>query len=69
MTDKRPTFSSKEAADFLEVSDQTIFRLFAAGTLEGYRVTMKRNGRIRLYRDSVEEYDRQRKSQPFPAKK
>ena len=59
----RPTMSVQEAAAALGISKPTLLRLWTQGLLEGYRVTPYRNGRVRLYRDSVEQFDRQRKSQ------
>jgi excisionase family DNA binding protein len=55
--------SAQEAADHLGISKPTLLRLWSQGYLAGYRVTPYRNGQIRLYRDSVEEFDRQRKNQ------
>lgn len=63
MSEDRPTISAQEAAIFLGVSKPTLLRLWAQGFLEGYRATPYRNGQIRLYRDTVEQFDRQRKSQ------
>ncbi len=63
MTNDRPTMSTREAAAYLGVSRPTLLRLWSQGLLEGYRVTPYQNGRVRLYRDSVEEFDRQRKNQ------
>lgn len=59
----RPTMSVGEAAERLGMSKPTLLRLWAQGLLDGYRVTPYRNGRVRLYRDSVELFDRQRKNQ------
>ena len=55
--------SVNEAVDRIGISKPTLLRLWAQGLLEGYRVTPYRNGRVRLYRDSVEVFDRQRKNQ------
>jgi excisionase family DNA binding protein len=63
VAEDRPTISAQEAATLLGVSKPTLLRLWAQGFLEGYRLTPYRNGQIRLYRDSVEQFDRQRKSQ------
>lgn len=63
MPEGRPTISAGEAATFLGISKPTLLRLWAQGFLEGYRLTPYRNGQVRLYRDSVELFDRQRKSQ------
>lgn len=68
MPEDRPTMSAQEAAAYLGISKPTLLRLWGQGTLGGYRVTPARNGRIRLYRDSVEEFDRQRKSQVMTTK-
>jgi excisionase family DNA binding protein len=59
----RPTMSVQEAAAALGISKPTLLRLWAQGYLTGYRVTPYRNGPIQLYRDAVEQFDRQRKSQ------
>ncbi len=64
----RLTMSPKEAAAYLELSEDTVVRWFSQGTIEGYRKTPSARGRIRLYRDSVEQFDRQRKSQVLPRK-
>jgi excisionase family DNA binding protein len=61
--DDRLTMSVGEAAERLGISKPTLLRLWTQGLLEGYRVTPYRNGRVRLYRDSVEMFDRQRKNQ------
>jgi excisionase family DNA binding protein len=58
----------KEAAAYLEISEDTVVRWFSLGTIEGFRKTPSARGRIRLYRDSVEAFDRQRKSQVPPRK-
>lgn len=63
MHEDRPTMSVNEAAERIGISKPTLLRLWAQGLLEGYRVTPYRNGRVRLYRDSVEVFDRQRKNQ------
>jgi len=59
----RPTIPPREAAAYLEISEDTVVRWFIMGAIEGYRKTPSARGRIRLYRDSVEQFDRQRKSQ------
>ncbi len=64
----RSPMSPKEAAAYLELSEDTVVRWFSQGTIEGYRKTPSARGRIRLYRNSVEEFDRQRKSQVLPRK-
>jgi excisionase family DNA binding protein len=64
----RLTMSPKEAAAYLEISEDTVVRWFSLGTIEGYRKTPSARGRMRLYRDSVEAFDRQRKSQVPPRK-
>ena len=63
MTEDRPTMSATDAAALLGISKPTLLRLWTQGLVEGYQLTPYRNGRIRLYRDSVELFDRQRKSQ------
>jgi len=60
--------SPKEAAAYLDISEDTVVRWFSLRTIEGYRKTPSARGRIRLYRDSVEAFDRQRKSQVPPRK-
>ena len=59
----RPTITPREAATYLEISEDTVVRWFIMGAIERYRKTPSARGRIRLYRDSVEQFDRQRKSQ------
>ena len=68
MQQDRPTISPKEAAALLEISEDTVVRWYVLGTIEGYRKTPSARERIRLYRDSVEAFDRQRKSQALPRK-
>jgi len=63
MPEGRPTMLAQEAATFLGISKPTLLRLWAQGFLEGFRLTPYRNGRIRLCRIPVEQFDRQRKSQ------
>ena len=60
--------TAAEAGKYLGVSHDTINRLMAQGVLQGYKQTLRRNGRFRIYRDSVEAYDHQRKSQALPSK-
>lgn len=55
--------STHEAAEYLGVSKPTILRLWTQGFVQGYRLTTSPTSRIRLYRDSVEEFDRKRKHQ------
>ena len=64
MDTPRPTISSTEAAKILGVTDDTIRAWFDRGLIEGYKTSPLRRGRLRLYRDAVEEFDRQRKSRP-----
>jgi hypothetical protein len=96
----RATITPKEAAAYLEISEDTVVRWFTLvvhhcdfdgrqhqlqpttaattihhlyggrplGVIAGYRKTPSARGRIRLYRDSVEQFDRQRKSQAPPRK-
>jgi len=63
VTYDRPTLSAREAAAYLGISRPTLLRLRSQGLLAGYRATPYQNGRVRLYRDSVEEFDRQHKNQ------
>ena len=64
----RPTMSPKEAAALLALSEDTVVRWYILGEIEGFRKTPSARGRIRLYCDSVEAFDRQRKSQVPPRK-
>ena len=66
MQQDRPTMSPKEAAAHLALSEDTVVRWYTVGAIDGYRKTPSARGRIRLYRDSVEAFDRQRKSQVLP---
>ena len=68
MQQDRATITPKEAAAYLEISEDTVVRWFTLGAIAGYRKTPSARGRIRLYRDSVEQFDRQRKSQVLPGK-
>lgn len=68
MEEDRPTMSAQEAADYLRLSKPTVLKLWAQRLIKGYRALQAVNGRVRLYRDSVEEFDRQRKSQVPTAK-
>ena len=63
MPEDRPTMSAQEAAAYLGISKPTVLRLWTQGLLTGYRVTPYPNGRVRIYRDSVELFDSQRKNQ------
>ncbi|MEM8534443.1 MAG: helix-turn-helix domain-containing protein [Chloroflexota bacterium] len=63
MPEDRPTMSAQEAAAYLRISKPTVLRLSTQGLLTGYPVTSYSNGRVRLYRDSVELFDSQRKNQ------
>jgi len=60
----RPTISTFEAGRLLSVSHDTVRNYWHRGLIEGYVSTSMKGGRLRLYRDSVEEFDRQRKSRP-----
>ena len=68
MQQNRPTVSPKEAAAQLALSEDTVVRWYVLGAIEGFRKTPSARGRIRLYCDSVEAFDRQRKSQVPPRK-
>ncbi|NOK57471.1 MAG: hypothetical protein GFH27_549303n263 [Chloroflexi bacterium AL-W] len=63
MPEDRPTMSAQEAAAYLGISKPTMLRLWTQGLLTGYRVTPYPNERVRIYRDSVELFDSQRKNQ------
>lgn len=60
--ESRPTLSTTEAGKLLGVTDETVKRWWKLGLIEGYKTNPFPHGRLRLYQDSVEEYDRQRKS-------
>lgn len=64
MDEARPTISTTEAGRMLDVTHDTIRAWWKRGLIEGYLSTPGPHGRLRLYRDSVEAYDRQRKSRP-----
>ncbi|MFV9504023.1 MAG: excisionase family DNA-binding protein [Oscillochloridaceae bacterium umkhey_bin13] len=55
--------STHEAAEYLGVSKPTILRLWAQGLIQGYRLTNSPTSRVRLYRETVEAFDRKRKHQ------
>ena len=61
-----PTLTTGEAARVLQVSRDTVKRLYERGEIEGFKTSQI--GHIRLYRDAVEEYARQRRSRPSPDK-
>lgn len=61
MTKDRPYCSTGEAAKMLDLSVDTVVRLWERGELEGYRVTPRKGAHLRIYRDSVEQLDRRRK--------
>lgn len=63
MTDK-PTLTTAQVAEQLGISHDTVSRLFRSGELRGYRQTQRRNGRLFIYRESVEQYDSQRRNAP-----
>lgn len=60
---ERPTMSAQAAAKYLGISRPTLLRLWVQGLIAGYRATPAPNGRVRLYQDSVELFDRRRKNQ------
>lgn len=62
----RPVLTTGEAARILNISHDTVKRLYERGEIGGFKTS--NSGHIRLYRDSVEEFDRQRRNQPPPAK-
>ena len=68
MQQVRPTMSPKEAAALLALSEDTVVRWYILGEIEGFRKTPSARGRIQLYSDSVEAFDRQRKSQVLSRK-
>lgn len=60
----RPTLSTTQAGLILGVKHETVRAYWERGLIEGYLTIPDKHGRLRLYRDSVEEYDRKRKSSP-----
>jgi predicted site-specific integrase-resolvase len=60
----RPTLSTTQAGLILGVKHETVKQYWQRGLIEGYLTIPGKHGRLRLYRDSVEEYDRKRKSSP-----
>jgi excisionase family DNA binding protein len=66
LENSRPVYTTGQAATALGLSIDTIKRLWERGLIEGYLTSPIKGGRLRLYRDSVEEFDRQRKSRPTP---
>ncbi len=68
MVENRPTIGSSEAGRMLGVTHETVRAYWERGLIDGYLTIPAKHGRLRLYRDSVEEYDRQRKSRPLPDK-
>lgn len=68
MTNARPTLTTTQAGRLLDCTEDTVRVYWRKGLIEGYRTIPGPHGRLRLYRDSVEEFDRKRKSQPLPDK-
>lgn len=66
MAPDRDLLTTFQAAELLQVSHDTVKKLYGQGVLEGFKTSPR--GHIRLYRDAVEEYIRQRKSRPQPDK-
>lgn len=64
LENRRPTLSTTEAGDLLGVTQDTIKRYWLKGLIEGYLTIPEKHGRLRLYRDSIEAFDRKRKSSP-----
>jgi len=64
VTEERPTISPAEAGRMLGVSHETAKTYWRKGFIEGYLMTPGPHGRLRIYRDSVETFDKMRKSQP-----
>jgi len=64
----RTTLSTKEAAEMLEVSDQTIINWWKEGIIEGYKLNpSKSNSPIRVSKKRIEKILRERanpRSQP-----
>jgi hypothetical protein len=64
MEDTRPTLTTGQAGRLLAVTHETVRRYWELGLLEGYLMAPGKHGRLRVYRDSVEAFDRQRKGGP-----
>jgi hypothetical protein len=62
MENPRKTVGSVEAGRMLDVSHDTIQNYWKAGYIEGYKQSGQYRGRLRIYVDSLEAFDRQRKS-------
>lgn len=62
VTELRPTLTTTKAGQLLEVTHETVRRYWEQGWIEGYLMTPGKHGRLRLYLDSVEAFDRKRKS-------
>jgi len=64
----KTTLSTKEAAEILEVSDQTIINWWKEGFIEGYKLNpSKSNSAIRVSRKRIDQILRERtnpRSQP-----
>jgi predicted site-specific integrase-resolvase len=60
----RPTISTTEAGRMLGVKHETIRAYWERGLIEGYLTIPDKHGRLRLYRESVEKYARQRENRP-----
>jgi len=66
MSEPREYFTTGEAAAWLQLSIDTITRLWKRGALEGYKTTPDKGAHLRIYRDSVRKFDQARKE---PAKR
>lgn len=68
VSEQRASVSPVEAADLLNVTHETIRSYWRRGLIEGYRTSPAKGAHLKLYRDSIEEFDRKRRSQPLPDK-
>ena len=53
---ERPTASTEQVAEALNITLMTVTRLCKQGLLESYRLTPAPKSRIRIYVDSVEAF-------------
>lgn len=61
-SDSRPTLTTTEAGRLLCVAHETIRRYWEAGLIDGYLTRPGKHGRLRVYRDSVVAFQRQRQN-------
>jgi predicted site-specific integrase-resolvase len=55
--------TTTEAGRYLGVTQDTVRNYWERGLIEGYLTIPVKHGRLKVYRESVEEFDRQRKNQ------